>query len=150
MMQQAMAHPANTLLGLLAETSIHAGAGHSVGAIDLPIQREAHTDWPCVFGSAVKGALRTLAEDRMCGEQIDDSGIVKKERREVLYAIFGPDTSKASEHAGALIVGDARLVLLPVRSLTTHFKWVTCPALLDRLRRDADRLGVEGFEVLKT
>jgi CRISPR-associated protein Cmr4 len=95
----------NALLGLWAETSIHAGAGSSVESIDLPIQREAHSGWPCVYGSAVKGALRARAEDKF-GKNNDS----------VRY-VFGPDTDNASEHAGALLVGDARLLLLPVRSL---------------------------------
>lgn len=115
------------LLGLLAESSIHAGAGQMAGVIDLPIQREAHTDWPVVFGSAVKGALRTLASEQ---------------KVPWLTAVFGPETGNASEHAGALLVGDARLLLLPVRSLTSHFKWVTCPALLKRFRADSERLGL--------
>ena len=123
------------LLGLLAETSIHAGAGQSGGVIDLPIQREAHTAWPVVFGSAVKGALRALAEER--GET----------SAAWLTSLFGPDTHNASEHAGALLVGDARLLLLPVRSLTSHFKWVTCPALLRRFAADAARLGLPCFAV---
>ncbi len=117
------------LLGLLAETPIHAGAGQSVGAIDLPIQREAHSDWPCIFGSGVKGAMRARSHDL---------GLDAADR----VVIFGPETNAASEHAGALTVGDARLILLPVRSLTGHFKWATCPALLRRLRRDLRRLGV--------
>jgi len=33
---------ANTILGLLAQTSIHAGTGSNTGVIDLPIQREGH------------------------------------------------------------------------------------------------------------
>ncbi len=115
------------LLGLLAETSIHAGAGQMAGVIDLPIQREAHTDWPVVFGSAVKGALRTLANDQHAVWRC---------------AVFGPEVNNAAEHAGALLVGDARLLLLPVRSLTSHFKWVTCPALLRRFQADAQRLGL--------
>ena len=113
------------LLGLLAETSIHAGAGQMAGVIDLPIQREAHTAWPVVFGSAVKGALRTLAHEQ---------------KAPWLLSVFGPETSSAHEHAGALLVSDARLLLLPVRSLTSHFKWVTCPALLSRFCADAERL----------
>lgn len=120
------------LLGLLAETSIHAGAGQMVGVIDLPIQREAHTDWPVVYGSAVKGALRALAEEQGAAA----SWIVP---------LFGPDTANSSDHAGALLVGDARLLLLPVRSLTSHFKWVTCPALLRRFRTDAERLSLRIF-----
>ncbi|MBI5142696.1 MAG: type III-B CRISPR module RAMP protein Cmr4 [Nitrospirae bacterium] len=120
----------NAILGLLAETSIHAGSGQSVGGVDLPIQREGHNNWPCVFGSAVKGALRARAEDI----KMPDIDIA-----------FGPRpaSGQASDHAGALAVGDARLLLLPVRSLTGYFKWVTCPAALTRLKRDAFRLGLD-------
>ncbi len=123
---------AHAFLGLWAETSLHAGAGSSVGGIDLPIQRESHTDWPCVFGSAVKGALRAKAEDKL-GANHDS-----------VRWVFGPESTggAASEHAGALLVGDARLLLLPVRSLTSHFKWVTCPAILRRWQRDGQRLGL--------
>lgn len=120
---------ANAILGLIAQTSIHAGAGSSAGAIDLPIQREGHNGWPCVFGSAVKGALRTRAED-----------ILYKD----VFAVFGPDTANASaDHAGAICVGDARLLLLPVRSLTSTFKWVTCSEALKRYKRDAELLNLQ-------
>src|SRR3989338_855407 len=123
----------NAMLGLVAQTSIHAGAGSSAGVIDLPIQREGHSGRPCVFGSAVKGALRTRAD------QADDKG-------SWLTSVFGPgpssDIAKAGDHAGALSVGDARLLLLPVRSLTSTFSWVTCPDVLRRLQRDAEMLGL--------
>lgn len=119
------------LLGLLAETSIHAGAGQNAGVIDLPIQREAHTAWPVVYGSAVKGALRARADELQVPWRT---------------AVFGPETANASDHAGALLVGDARLLLLPVRSLTGHFKWVVCPALLKRFAADAERLGLPTFD----
>jgi len=120
------------LIGLRAETSIHAGAGSSVNGIDLPIQREAPTDWPCVYGSAVKGALRAKAEDKLGA----DSASISQ--------IFGPASDQPAEkdHAGALLVGDARLLLLPIRALTCHFKWLTCPAILQRLQRDSQRLGI--------
>lgn len=112
------------LLGLHAETSIHAGAGAALDVIDLPIQREAHNGWPCVYGSAVKGALRAAATARGTPN---------------INIVFGPDDAG---YAGALLVGDARLLLLPVRSLSGHFCWVTCPALLRRLQRDAERQGL--------
>ncbi len=117
----------HALLGLTAETSLHAGTGRRTGVIDLPIMREAHTHWPCVYGSAVKGALRSQAQ---------------RLGHAWLTEVFGPDTNNASDHAGALTVGDARLLLLPVRSLNSHFKWVTCPALLRRAKADALRLGI--------
>ena len=123
------------LLLLTSETPLHAGAGQSVDGIDLPIQREVHTHWPCVFGSAVKGALRAHAEQRM----LDKSTAITD--------LFGPDHGHAQErdtsHAGALLVGDATLLALPVRSLQSSFKWVTCPQALQRFTRTADRLGLE-------
>lgn len=135
----------NAILGLFTETSLHAGAGQALGVIDLPIQREAHTGWPCVFGSAVKGALRARAEA--------DKDSEKHLSPDEINLIFGPepgDKGEKIEYAGALSVGDARLLLLPVRSLTTHFRWVTCPAALGRFQRDMERLGIadfKGFEV---
>ena len=117
---------ANTILGLMAQTSIHAGTGQNTGVIDLPIQREGHNGWPCVFGSGVKGALRAHAE---------------QDNLTSLSSIFGPDTANAGEHSGAIMISDARIVLFPVRSLTSQFKWTTCPAVLDRLCEDMRRFG---------
>jgi CRISPR-associated protein Cmr4 len=114
------------ILGLHAETSIHAGAGSALDVIDLPIQREAHTNWPCVFGSAVKGALRAAAGAAKTAD---------------IETVFGPANATSEAYAGALLVGDARLLLLPVRSLTSHFKWITCPAALSRYQRDTERMG---------
>lgn len=123
------------LLLLTSETPLHAGAGQSVDGIDLPIQREVHTDWPCVYGSAVKGALRAHAEQRM------------EPKSTAITDLFGPDHGGAQErdtsHAGALLVGDATLLALPVRSLQSSFKWVTCPQALQRFARTAERLGLQ-------
>lgn len=121
---------ANAILGLIAQTSIHAGAGASVSAVDLPIQRESHNGWPCVFGSAVKGALRSKAENgRLDNEQI--------------VTVFGPGPKDSGNtHAGAVSVGDARLLLLPMRTLTSTFKWVTCSEALKRFKRDVELLNL--------
>lgn len=121
----------NTIvLGLTAETSIHAGASGANNVIDLPIMREHNTGYPVIYGSAVKGALRAKAE---LGE-MPKSGV---------FALFGPDTDNASDHAGSLMVGDARLLALPVRSLTSQFRYVTSPNLLQRWQRDLIRAGQE-------
>lgn len=125
---------ANAILGLVAQTYIHAGASSSEAAVDLPIQRESHTDWPVVFGSGMKGALRSHFES------------ILKQQADV-FAIFGPDTTNAADHAGALLVSDARLVLLPVRSMNSHVKWVTCPAILKRLQKDLARMGLQSPNV---
>jgi len=109
------------ILGLLAETSIHPGAGQSSGVVDLPVAREAATDYPVVPGSSLKGALLGLARSRALPS---------------IERIFGQQ-----ENAGQLLVSDARLLLLPVRSLHTASKWVTCPHLLERFTRDSHRAG---------
>lgn len=53
-----------------------------------------------------------------------------------MLATFGPPTDEASAHAGALIVGDARLLALPVRSFRGTFAWVSSPLLLALAKRD--------------
>jgi len=125
------------LYGLLAETSIHPGAGQSSGFVDLPVAREAATDYPVIVGSSMKGALLSAARDR---------GWSENDRNEV----FGKH-----DNAGGLLVSDARLLLLPVRSLTSHFMWVTCPHLIERFQRDGRRLQppvkdapINGLEIL--
>lgn len=126
---------ANAILGLLTQTSLHAGTGSNTGVIDLPIQREAHSAYPCVYGSSMKGALRTYAEQHYPSED-------NKKLHPVIAAIFGADNQAETMHAGALMVSDARLVLLPIRSLTSQFKWVTSPYALQRLADDLQRFGI--------
>ena len=41
-------------------TPMHVGAGEGLRYIDLPIEREAHTDFPLVQSTAIKGAIRTI------------------------------------------------------------------------------------------
>lgn len=128
---------AHTLLALYAQTNIHAGTGqNTVSSIDLPIQREAHTGYPCVYGSATKGALRAKFDA--------DSD------KNTTNRLFGSETTGDNGNAGCLAITDARLLLLPVRSLTSHFKWVTCPALLNRFAQDMARMGKSTPSVIET
>ena len=41
------------ILGLLAETPVHPGSGRSMGVVDLPVAREAATDFPLLVGSGL-------------------------------------------------------------------------------------------------
>lgn len=108
-----------------AYSPLHAGVGQGVGVIDLPIARERATNIPIIPGSTVKGVLRDACE----GEATQKPHTV---------AVFGPPTTEAALHAGALAVSDAHLLLLPVRSLAGTFAWVTSPFILRRLARDAE------------
>jgi len=118
------------MLGLLAETHVHPGSGQTDGAIDLRVARESITGYPFVPGSAMKGALKTHYEDK--------NAFLEEEDRLNVSKIFGK-----ADDAGHVLVSDARLVLLPVRSLSMAYVWLTCPLILERLCRDWRRLGLD-------
>jgi CRISPR-associated protein Cmr4 len=125
---------------LQALSPLHAGTGHAAELIDLPIARMKATGIPFVPGSSIKGVLRE--------EHTSKDG----ERDAKLCAVFGPlrrktgpelktgpegdDHDPDADHAGALIVGDARLLSLPVRSFKGTFVSVTSPLLLRLAHRD--------------
>jgi CRISPR-associated protein Cmr4 len=105
-----------------ALSPLHAGAGHAADIVDLPTARMKATGIPFVPGSSIKGVLR------------DARRSVDRERTE---AVFGPSDDPAA-HAGALVVGDARLLALPVRSFRGTFAWTTSPLLLALAKRDLE------------
>ncbi len=111
------------MVGMLAETPLHPGSGQSVGAIDLPVQREATTDYPVIVGSSMKGALRSYSETAGHGADVD--------------RLFG-----LPERIGEVGVTDAKILLLPLRTLSVPYVWVTCPLLLERFTRDLAMCGV--------
>ncbi len=143
------------LLGLHAQSPLHPGAGTALGAVDLPVQRERHTHWPNAAGSSIKGILRDACREQVAqmrdlesqprhDDKDEKQAERSKNKREnadntlLINELFGPPASVASEFAGSLSVTDARLLAFPVRSLKGVFAWVTCPAVLDRLTRDAE------------
>ena len=107
-------------LFLIVETPLHAGSGNDLGIVDLPIQREKHTDYPKIEASGLKGSIREVFD-----------GKAKKSEIEL---VFGPE--QGDLHAGALGFTDARLLLFPVKSVRGVFAWVTCPAVLERFKYD--------------
>ncbi|MDR7420762.1 MAG: type III-B CRISPR module RAMP protein Cmr4 [Armatimonadota bacterium] len=115
----------SALMFLYCVSPLHMGAGTALGAIDNPIQRERHTRHPMIVGSGIKGALR-----HACAARPVDNGDGRR-----LSLVFGPETERSSEHAGALSVGDAQIVCFPVRSLKQTFVYATCPTALARLQR---------------
>lgn len=121
---------AATMLYVYVESPLHVGSGRGLGAVDLPIQRETVTGYPMVQASTLKGRLRAEARPRLT--------------EPLFTAIFGPEAGEgASEHAGALAPGDARLLLFPLRSLAGVFVWATSRDLLARFRREAAMVGIE-------
>ena len=119
------------LFHLHALSALHCGTGQSVGAVDLPIARARATKLPIVPGSSLRGVLR---------QQITDSN----PDADTVRTLFGPKTISGDQHAfaGALALGDAHLLMLPVRCLAGIVSYVTAPFILRRYARDLTRAGV--------
>jgi len=106
---------------IYTETPTHVGSGSELGYVDLPIQREKHSNFPKIESSGLKGALRSVFER-------DES------LKENVKYIFGPD--EGDLHAGAIGFLDARILLFPVKSAKGIFGWITCPYVLGRFKED--------------
>ncbi len=122
---------------LHALSPLHAGTGQAVDVIDLPIARMKATGIPLVPGSSVKGVLRDALDP--------SNNAAAPMALDAHRAVFGPlngNGENPTDHAGALMVNDARLLALPVRSFRGTFAWVTSPLLLDLALGDlGDALG---------
>lgn len=109
------------ILHIFTRTPLHVGAGSSVGAIDMPIQRERHTQIPIIPGSGLKGVLR----DRWNGQpdQVE---------------LFGGESGAGKDELkpGNLVIGEARTLCFPVRSAKGAFAWLTSPLALTRYARE--------------
>lgn len=119
-----------SLVTLYAVTPCHAGSGSSVGVVDLPIQRERHTNYPIIQASGVKGAFRANFRNFKTKEKVGDVNI-----REDL--IFG-SSDQNNAYMGALAITDAKILAFPMRSSVAPFLWITCPAVLKRLVKDLE------------
>ena len=117
------------LILLEALTPLHPGSGRSSGYVDLPVQRDEF-GFPTIWSSSLKGALKSTLL-LSCNGRGDAVERVKCRRK--VYLIFGPETDEASEYASAVSILDARLVLIPARSLRGVWTYVTSPHLLNYL-----------------
>lgn len=114
------------LLFIHTLSPLHAGIGQGVGVIDQPIAREKATNIPYLPGSSIKGIF--LDEYKRSGETDSDE-------------LFGsPNEGENKGAASSINFSDARLLLLPVRSIAGVFAWVTCPFVLERLKRDLNEI----------
>jgi len=117
------------LFHLHALSALHCGTGQSAGVVDLPIARARATNLPLVPGSSVRGVAREEVTGR------DEQAAI---------TLFGPARidSDAQSFAGALAIGDAHLLALPVRALAGIVCFVTCPFILSRYRKDCEGAGL--------
>lgn len=103
-----------------AISPLHVGMGRGVGVVDLPVQRDT-LGFPTIFASSLKGPLRATF-DRLLG----------KDREACTRIIFGPSVGRDEDYyAGAFNPLDAKLLLLPVRSLIGVYTQCTSPLMLN-------------------
>ena len=137
-------YQANAALFLYATSPVHMGASQAFGLIDNPIARERHSDHPVLAGSGLKGALRHRFEAE------GGAWVESADGERLLSRLFGPelDEKRKHAHAGAVSIGDANLVLFPVRSLRRGYVYATSSHALGRMSRCLAQLGIAGLPEL--
>jgi CRISPR-associated protein Cmr4 len=100
---------------ITAKSNLHVGAGSSnYGVIDNLVQRDATDNFPTIYASSLKGAMREWFEDGLGkGKPAGDS-------------LFG----SADNGKSKVIFSDAHLLALPVRSNKRPYFMATCPYLI--------------------
>ena len=124
--------PNARLYFLLTRTPLHIGCGDSLGHIDKPVMRHVVTGHPLVPGSEVKGCVKGPAEFAW---KFGDAATISSQ----LDSLFG---KSGDNGAGMVCPQDAQLLLLPVACWAGGWAWVTCPAVLHRLRRSCATLNL--------
>jgi CRISPR-associated protein Cmr4 len=155
-------------LFLICETPLHAGSGSDLGIVDLPIQRERHTDFPKIEGSSLKGALREAVEHKVNSKNFtkfndadvtihrvfgyDDGSLSKAQIEDLKNALKDKDGKEQKDFAGAIGFTDARLLLFPVKSMKGVFAWVTCKKVLSQFVSDMNQtkegIDIEGINLI--
>lgn len=123
---------ANLIL-LMCETAMHAGTGSEIGVVDLPIQREAHTKFPKIESSSIKGSIRDFVSLHI---DIDEK---------LINPIFGPEDGDL--YASAVSFLDAKILLFPVKSAKNIFTWVTCPLVLRNFVKTIELIQNKNYEL---
>ncbi len=126
-------------------TDLHAGSGDtSYGFVDKTVQRDAITNFPTIFSTSLKGALREHFEHPPTSDKpLDQNEIIK---------IFGSKHSveESEMHQGNYRFFGADLLVLPVRNDSTKgvpFYRATCYEIANRVGSYMEKLA--GFSVDK-
>jgi len=124
------------LFGIRSLTNLHVGSGsENYGIIDNLIQRDQATNFPCIYSSSIKGALREYCRNYLNGGNLND----------MLTHIFGKDKKDTNDTAedtpapdGNFIAGKYRfmqadLLSIPIRAMEKPYFNATCPWLLKNI-----------------
>lgn len=104
-------------------SNLHAGRGDSnYGIVDNEVQRDPIQEYPTIFSSSLKGALRELL-DRKLGAGHQD-----------IITIFGNEVrNNGTIRPGRYVFHEARLLSLPIRSENRPYYHGTTPDILQEL-----------------
>lgn len=128
-------------------TPTHVGSGSDIGIVDLPIQREGHTNYPKFEASSLKGALRKRFE----------SIATNHDDKEKIHLVFGYDPQHEDkgfklifekkydkEYMGALGITNARLLFFPVKSMKGVYALITSQGILEKFVAEMEMCEVAG------
>ena len=98
-----------------------------------------------LWSSRVKGAFRDWFYSYYAANRDNNSDNAATQAEELTKKVFGREEGSEGKegHAGAIALTDARILLFPVRSNVAPFVWVTCPAVLSRLKKDLKLTAVD-------
>jgi CRISPR-associated protein Cmr4 len=120
-----MSSYSRALIIIRALSLLHVGAGRGESFhVDLPVQRDEF-GFPTIWASSLKGALRANFTGDNCVKRV----------------LFGPEpgTEEASKFSSALSFTDARLILVPGRTLKGIWTYMTSPHMISELYEYVDR-----------
>lgn len=98
---------------------LHTGGTTQEGNL-LGIAREAHTEFPYLPSSTIRGRLR--------------ASVFTDQGQDICYRLFGNEITDQRESLtqGSIWVGDGSILWFPIASLSHGVLWVSCPMLLRR------------------
>lgn len=118
-------------------TPTHAGAGQCIDNIDMPIQREKHSNIPKIEASSLKGSIKNALYNKIKLRYVDTKKELKNsDEFKWLSIIFGSENG--DDYASLIGFTDARLLLFPIKSATDIYKLITCPYILKRWTEDLE------------
>lgn len=130
----------NQLFTIKCLTNMHVGNGDiNFSVIDNEVQRDVITNYPCIYSSSLKGALRDYFEDIKSENTID---------------IFGSDAKTSNSKESGSMQGkvkfmQANILFLPVRASSGDYAYyyVTTKEMLNQYVRYCDLTGNDNREV---
>ena len=102
-------------------TPTHVGSGEGLEYVDMPIQRESHSNIPKIEASSLKGSIK--------------SNLIITKDEENIKKYLGDDSEDGASKIGFT---DAKLLFFPLKSAKDIFRLVTCPYVINRWLEDFD------------